>query len=118
MKFLLRFLSIFIPKKANVSKSYPKYSTQYPPNSKSEDLSSDEKVKNRGQNRDSNEVTFAATKEKALESLLQSLLHTTREWSIKYNYDSIPPGILLRQACALIDAAEIAFRDEQKFEDT
>ena len=48
----------------------------------------------------------------ALEILLLNLLHVTHEWSIKYGYKSIPPGVILRQACTMVDAIEIAFNDE------
>lgn len=51
-------------------------------------------------------------KNEALDALLQKLLNTTREWSIQYGYDSVPPGVLLQQACAMIDAAEIMFRED------
>ena len=50
-------------------------------------------------------------KDEALDDLLQRLLNTTREWSVQYGYDSVPPGVLLQQACAMIDAAEIMFRE-------
>lgn len=48
----------------------------------------------------------------ALIVLLKKLLITTREWSIQYGCESVPPGVLLQQACTMIDAVEIIFRDD------
>lgn len=56
--------------------------------------------------------TFISHDDKALEILLQDLLKATYEWSTRYGYNSIPPELLLRQVCAMIDAAETVFRDE------
>lgn len=56
--------------------------------------------------------SFISHDDEILESLLQDLLKTTYEWSVRYGYDSIPPELLLRQVCAMIDAAETVFRDK------
>ena len=56
--------------------------------------------------------TFISHDDKVLETLLQDLLKATYEWSTRYGYDSIPPELLLRQVCAMIDAAETVFKDE------
>lgn len=48
----------------------------------------------------------------ALIVLLKRLLITTQEWSIQYGCESVPPGVLLQQACTMIDAAEIIFKDD------
>lgn len=53
-----------------------------------------------------------AHENEALIVLLKRLLVTTREWSIQYGCESVPPGVLLQQACTMIDAVEIIFRDD------
>ncbi len=50
----------------------------------------------------------------ALRSLLISLLRVTYKWSVQHGYESVPPGVLLRQVCTMIDAIEIAFTDEEQ----
>ena len=52
--------------------------------------------------------------DEALRSLLISLLRVTYKWSVQHGYESVPPGVLLRQVCTMIDAIEIAFTDENQ----